>query len=160
MEAKDHGGLLAPAGEDTRLHRREIPVHRLADELDPLALVELDLGQVRAVEQGAEKLDELLPLRLAQQPPVAGQGAPGDLGEVEEVDHRPADGGLALQRPGFGLERRVGQDLGHLLGGRPQGLGRGSGSRGTREECKRPGQAEDRQATSTHGLSLRQGWVR
>ena len=85
VQAKDHGGLLAPAREDARLNRREVPVHRLADEVNALALVELDLGQVRAVEEGAEEPDEFLPLGIAESAPVAGQGAPGDLGEVEEV---------------------------------------------------------------------------
>src|SRR5207249_100071 len=57
----------------------------LAGELDPLAAVELDLRDVRALQQVREELHELLPLGGCPGRPVPGQRALRRLREVEDV---------------------------------------------------------------------------
>ena len=52
---------------------------------DLLTAVQLDLGDVGALEQVGEEPDELRPLRLREGLPVAAQGATGDLREIEEL---------------------------------------------------------------------------
>src|SRR5262249_15662526 len=56
------GDLGAPLGDDPGLHGRVVAVDAVADVAHLLALVELDLADVRAIEQLGEQPDELLPL--------------------------------------------------------------------------------------------------
>src|SRR5919198_2847372 len=68
--ARDHGRLA---------------VDLVADVLDLLAAVQLDLGDVRALEQIAEELHELVALLLRAGRPVATERALGRLAEIEDV---------------------------------------------------------------------------
>src|SRR5207253_10070617 len=79
------------------------------DVLSPA--VELDLGDVGALEEVGEELDELVALRRRPRGPVAGERAPRGLLEVEDVvrdsaDLRPPLAGAALL-----LQLRIVEDL-------------------------------------------------
>src|SRR5205814_6850548 len=84
-------GLAAPLRHGSRAHRGEASVQGLAGEGDLLARVRLDPVHVRALEQVAEQRDELGLLVRRARRPVARQGTPRDLVEVEQVSGEPAN---------------------------------------------------------------------
>src|SRR2546425_1421572 len=98
-----HRDLAALPGHDTGADDRQLAVHRLAGEGDPLAVVELDLGDVGALEEVTEEPDDLPALGRRARLPVGPQRALGDLGEIEDVA-----GDLPESRPPLaGAQRAV-----------------------------------------------------
>src|SRR5262249_1886648 len=59
-----HGHLCAVLGDDLCADSRKIPVHALTGLADLLASIQLDLGDVGAVEEVGKDRDDLRPLRL------------------------------------------------------------------------------------------------
>src|SRR5580765_213360 len=111
------GDLGAVLRDDAGGHGRGLPVHALARVPDLLAAVQLDLRDVRALEEIAEEGDELRTLLVGQRLPVAGERAARDLAPVEDVI-----GDLPHRAPPFGhpvvaLEARVRDDLDHPVDG-------------------------------------------
>src|SRR3989449_6804149 len=74
-----------------RLHRGLVAVHGLAHVRDLLTLLEVDLADIRRLEEIAEEPDELLALGRRTLLPVRPQRALGRLLEVEETVGRLAD---------------------------------------------------------------------
>src|SRR5262245_9250136 len=99
QEAIVDGDLSAALREEAGGYRGRVPVHALRQVLDLLAAVQFDLGDVRALEEITEERDELRTLLVGQGLPVAGEGAPSDLVEVEDVVGDLPDGGAPLRRP-------------------------------------------------------------
>src|SRR5207245_4937822 len=83
-------------------------VDDLAEVDDLLARVGLDAPGVAALQQVREESDELGLLLGAARGPVAGEGAPGDLVEVEEVGGHPADLDTPLLGRGPAARRSIG----------------------------------------------------
>src|SRR6266446_6186545 len=98
---RDLGAVL---GGDAGADRGLIAVDGVAEVGDLLAAVELDLRQVRALEQVGEEVHELPALAGRARLPVTSQRALGRLGEVEDVLGDLPDGRPPLPALAFLLE--------------------------------------------------------
>src|SRR5438093_4830753 len=80
-----HRHLVTLLGDDARFHRGLVAVYGLAHVRDLLTLVEVDLADIRRLEEIAEEPDELLALGRRTLLPVRSQRALGRFLEVEET---------------------------------------------------------------------------
>src|SRR5881296_2322250 len=96
-----HQHLVTLLGDDARLHRGLVAVHGLAHVRDLLTLVEVDLADIRRLEEIAEEPDELLALGRRTLLPVRSQRALGRFLEVEETVRDATD--LRAPRGPIGL---------------------------------------------------------
>ena len=137
---------LAPSlGDHLGAHGRVGAVERLRGVEDPLTRVRFDAVHVRALEEIGEEPDELGLLFPAATGPVAGEGAAGNLVEVEELARDPLDLDPPVARntaTGIGLLEHV-DDTHH---GRLHGL-----AWTRRGRCHRPGHHQPRGKCLTHG---------
>src|SRR5207247_2877053 len=99
-----YGHLGAVLGEDLGGDHRRLAVHPFPGVVDLLAAVQLDLRDVRALQEVSEERHEFLALLLGASLPVPAQRATRDLVEVEDIVGDLADGGAPLPRPALTLD--------------------------------------------------------
>src|SRR5574341_1396575 len=99
------------------LDRRQLAARTdgVTDVGDPLAGVPLDLGNIRPLQEIGEERHELGAVLVAEALPVAAQRPPRGLLEVEDLVGDGTDRRAPVLRPGFGLQRRVLEDLDRLV---------------------------------------------
>src|SRR6266508_804365 len=122
---------------EPRTDDRAIGVGGLAHELDLLAPIELDLGDVGTLEQVREEQDELVALGLCPRRPVPRERALGRLREIEDVVGDLANGDPSLPLLTVLFELGVIQDF-----DRPVDLGAELVGRHTRPDPARAGEDE------------------
>src|SRR5437867_1300315 len=133
-------------------HHGAVTVHRLAEILDLLAGVILDLRDVRLLEQVAEETRELLALRGGSRLPVLREAPPGDLAEVEDLVRHGADRPPTLQRPRLFLELGIRQDFHHEVDRRTVLVRGRAGQRvGDHEQRHSHAEREDEETGRGHG---------
>src|SRR4029453_4149280 len=150
--------LAAALGDELGLHLGLIALDRVAVVGDLLAAVRLDLAYVRALQQVAEELDELVPLGRGAALPVTAQRATGGLAEVEDIVSDLADGRPAVLGAPLFLELGILERLDDAIDLRLQLVGRHSGhGPAVRQEGdrQRQDQREDDEGTARpHTVSL------
>src|SRR5512132_2693257 len=150
--------LGALPGDDLAPHGGVIALDGVADVLDLLAAVQLDLGDVRALEQIAEEPHELVPLGRGAGRPVTAERALGRLGEVEDVVGDLAHGDPPVLRLAVLLELRIVEDLEHAVDLRAQLVARRAGAGVARDDEAGGGQQQDdggdETATGCHGSPI------
>src|SRR5882724_8781430 len=99
-----HGDGRALFRHDQGPDHGAVTVDHLAEVLDLLAGIILDLRDVRLLEQISEEARELLALRRGSRLPVQREAPPGDLAEIEDLVRHGADRPATLQRPPLFLE--------------------------------------------------------
>src|SRR5437667_273487 len=143
VQAVVDGHLGARLGHDHRLHRRLTAIDRFAHVLHALALIELDLRAIRAIEDLGEELHEFLPLLRGAGIPVRPERAARRVGIVEDVLGDLAD--LRAAYLGPIAQRRIGQNLDHLIDVPLERIGRGASmGRGHQGEDERNRDRDDR----------------
>src|SRR5439155_7333628 len=78
--------------DDLRLHDGAVAVHRVTGDHDLLALVTVEVPEIRAVQQLAEECDERTPLALAERLPVRAERTAAHLVPVDELVRHATDG--------------------------------------------------------------------
>src|SRR6266568_4271568 len=150
--------LGAVLGDDLGAHGGKVAIHALAAVDDLLAAVQLDLGDVGALEEVAEEPHEIRALSLPQRQPVAAKRPPRNLGEIEDLVGDLADCRSSLDDLLIALQRGVVDRREHAVdgapnliggGGRPRVLGEGSESQGREREPQCPA---THQSTPCHAM--------
>ena len=132
-------------GEDLGADRRLLSLHRLADVVDVLATVSVDLRDIGVLEQVGEEAGEFLALGRGAGLPVPSQAPLSGFLEVEDVI-----GDLANRRPALGrlvVAFQVGplEDLDHLIDVPSKFLSRRAGMGSMADEDEGRGNARDRE---------------
>src|SRR5882724_6828518 len=112
------GDVGARLGDELTQHGGLVALGPVAQVLDLLAAVQLDLRDVRALEEVAEQLDELVALGLRAGRPVPAQRALGRFPEVEDVVGNLAHGDALVLR--LVLQRGIVDQLEHAIHLRPE----------------------------------------